>query len=166
MTTTAIRAVKPLVIASLLFLACNNKNDGTATPGGGAGGNAGGVKGKSRTSESPDALLVAYRAAFTSIGARLRARFAQPGHSARRAAIKGVANPQVHIELHGVESDIAGQSVSGVFDATLEGIASSVVIAQLEVLAARDVQMGRPPSLTLETAAAIIAADDKEFANA
>lgn len=46
MTTTALRAVKPLVVGSLfLLLACNSKSDGSVNPGGGAGGNAGGNAG-------------------------------------------------------------------------------------------------------------------------
>jgi hypothetical protein len=43
MTTSVLRAMKPLLIGSvILLMACNSKNEGGATPGGGAGGNAGG----------------------------------------------------------------------------------------------------------------------------
>ena len=144
-----------------------NSNTTAGRPGGGAGGNAGGVKGKSRASDaSPEALLVAYRAGFKTIGARLRSRFNVPGQSARKALIKGAASEEIHIKLGNIESDYAHAAVAGVFDDLLSDLAGPRTIAHLETLAARDVQQGKPPSLTLSIAEAMLDAEDKESISA
>lgn len=144
-----------------------NSNTTAGRPGGGAGGNAGGVKGKGRASDSsPEALLVAYRAGFKTIGARLRSRFNAPGQSARKALIKGVASDRIHIALGNIESDYAKSAVAGVFDDLLSDLADPQTIFHLETLAAADVQQGKAPSLTLSIAEAMLDAETKEPANA
>lgn len=148
----------------------SNGNSTAGRPGGGAGGNAGGVKGKKRVSELAPAALVAYRAAFTTVGARLRAKAVADQRLAD--LVKGHPNDQVHIVLASTDQAIARQAVSGVMLPLLEGMADDDVVrdlvVQLEDRMTIDVALGARPSLTLDVVTDMIGADetDEELSNA
>jgi len=137
-------------------------NSTAGRPGGGAGGNAGGVKGAGRAAELAPAAVVGYRAAFTHVGARLRAMLAQPSHADLAAQVKGVPNQLVHTHLPEMDFATARQATRGVLDELLADVCTPEEIAAFTRRMVADVVGHRAPSLTIDEAHAIIESTDEE----